>query len=54
MMSEMRSGLGCLLDKDAGADVDNSLTRLESLLTERLGLTQGLMDNLEEYVSARV
>ena len=54
MMSEMRHGLGCLLDKDAGADLDNSLTRLESLLTERLTLTRGLMDNLEQYISASV
>ena len=47
MIADLRSGLGCLLDKDAGAGVGSSLTRLESLLGERLGLTQRRMDSLE-------
>ena len=54
MMTDLRSGLGCLLDKDAGAEVGRSLARLESLLGERLGLTQRRMDSLEALASTYV
>ena len=45
MMADMRTGLGCLIDLDDGAEVKQSLVRLEQLLTERLTLTQALMDS---------
>ena len=44
MIGDLRSGLGCLLG-DGG--LDSSVTRLGELLTERLSLTQKLMDDLE-------
>ena len=47
MIGDLRSGLGCLLGGDGGAGLDSSVTRLEELLTERLSLTQALMDDLE-------
>lgn len=52
MMTDLRSGLGCLLDKDAGAEVGSSLARLESLLGERLGLTQRRLASLESVFSS--
>ena len=51
-MTDLRSGLGCLLDKDAGAEVGRSLARLESLLGQRLGLTQRRLDSLESLYSS--
>ena len=44
MMGDLRAGLGCLLGGDGGASLDNSLTRLGELLTERLTMTQKLME----------
>ena len=41
------SELGCLLGQDAGVGVGSSLARLESLLGERLGLTQRRLDSSE-------
>ena len=52
MMTDLRSGLGCLLDKDGGAEVGRSLARLESLLGERLGLTQRRLASLESLFSS--
>ena len=54
MMTDLRSGLGCLLGQDAGSEVGSSLARLESLLGERLGLTQRRMDSLEALASSYV
>ena len=46
-MGDLRLSLGCLIGAAEGGDVSNSLGRLEELLSERLSLTQRLMDGLE-------
>jgi len=46
MMGDLRLSLGCLTSSSEGAGVSNSLGRLEELITERLALTQRLMDGL--------
>ena len=52
MMADLRSGLGCFLDQDAGSEVGSSLARLESLLGERLGLTQRRLDTTESLYTS--
>ena len=52
MMTDLRSGLGCLLGQDAGAGVGSSLARLESLLGARLGLTQRRLDSTESLFNS--
>ena len=47
MIGDLKSGLGCLLGGDGGVSLDSSVTRLGELLTERLSLTQKLMDDWE-------
>eukprot|EP00092_Neocalanus_flemingeri_P080157 GFUD01099970.1.p1 GENE.GFUD01099970.1~~GFUD01099970.1.p1 ORF type:complete len:262 (+),score=74.20 GFUD01099970.1:154-939(+) len=46
MMGDLRLSLGCLLGSGDGAAVSNSLGRLEELISERLALTQRLIDGL--------
>ena len=45
-MGDLRLSLGCLTGSSEGAEVSNSLGRLEELITERLALTQRLIDGL--------
>ena len=46
MMGDLRLSLGCLTGSSEGDGVSNSLGRLEELLTERLALTQRLIEGL--------
>ena len=45
-MGDLRLSLGCLVSSSDGAAVSNSLGRLEELISERLALTQRLIDGL--------
>ena len=45
-MGDLRLSLGCLVGSAEGGAVSNSLGRLEELISERLALTQRLIDGL--------
>ena len=51
LVSELRSELGCLVSTDSGLEVNNSILRLEDLITQRLILTQRFVDSLDTHRS---